>query len=457
MNHGNHTPSRSVLLLASAALLLATACGKDSSNPAPGTGGTGGSKSGGAGGSKPNTGGSSSGGAGGGGGSSTGGSSAGGSGGAGGAGEVGGDVASEAGEVSAPGTSYVFASAGAGYGAASPITSMKLDLATGALTKGTALAGYTAAIYGAVSANKKFAYFVTEQSPATLAAFTIDAATGNLAKLNEVQTAAANGEYIGLHPGGKWLAVAHYSDGKVTVHPIADDGKVAAASDTQMAAAPMTECHQAIFDKTGANLFVTCKKIGTEIIAQYKFAAGKLTANTPPTIPAPGGVRHLAFSKDEKFAYGITEGDTSVISYSYDKATGKLTQIEKVQAYINEAAKFGGSHILIHPSGKFLFTASRFDNAILTFAIDATTGKVTKTSQATDGLSFNRNFEIDPSGTYLVAGNQANDGSKIPANKKDGGDIVVLKIDQTTGALTKVGTPVKIEAFVWYIGIVNLP
>jgi 6-phosphogluconolactonase len=455
----------------SAALLLLFACSSDNNNSnggssnnggSSGRGGTGGNRTGGSSGSTGGTtgsGGASSGGSTGSGGTTgSGGSGSGGS-----APDGGGDVAAETGGGdmggTAPlsGTTYIFAAANVSWGMPSNVTTIKLDHATGTLTKLTSIAALNNAAYGAISSDKKFFYLVTEQEPANLITFNIGAA-GALTKNTELKLPLNHGEYIGVHPNGKWLAIPYYLPTQVTVHPIDTAGKVGAASDTKPAATPaamMAECHQSIFDKAGANLFVTCKKTGTDTIAQFKFANGMLTANTPPTITVAGGVRHLAFSKDEKFAYGVTEGDNSVVTFSYDKAAGKLTMLEKVPAFVDEKAKGTGSHILIHNSGKFLFVGSRADNAILTFSIDQTTGKVTKASTTTDGLSWNRNFDIEPTGNFLIAGNQPNDGMKLPANKKDGGDVVAFRIDQADGKLTKVGTPVKVEAAIWYIGTMS--
>ncbi len=450
--------SKSVVLTTSTAMLLALACGKDPA-PAPGpSAGTGGRKTGGSGGSR--TGGS-------GGSSTTGGTSGGGSGGStGGTGgspdagnETSGEVATSetgsetGGEVSPPSgtTTYVLVTSGAGYNQATPIVTLKLDLATGGLTKVSTYTGLTAAMYGGVSPNKKFAYFATEEMPqANIGAFSIGP-TGALTKLGDTKTGAANGEHVGMHPNGKWLAIPHFTNGEVTVHPIGEDGKVGPASDTKSAGtgAP-AGCHQALFDKSGTKLFVACK--APEKIAQFTFAAGKLTPNTSATADGPGQIRHVAFSPDERFAYGLTEKDNQVLTYAYDKTTGKLTlQPEKLPATAMPGGAMvpSASHILVHPTGKFLFTASRSDNVIVTFTLDPTSGKPTRASENKD-VGGPRDFDVDPSGKYLVAGSTP-DGGKTP------GEVVALSIDQTTGKLTKVGTPIKVESYVWYVGTFSVP
>jgi 6-phosphogluconolactonase (cycloisomerase 2 family) len=47
-----------------------------------------------------------------------------------------------------------------------------------------------------------------------------------------------------------------------------------------------------------------------------------LTPNTPATVPIDGGPRHMSFTPDERFAYLLTQGESTIVSFTYDKATG---------------------------------------------------------------------------------------------------------------------------------------
>ena len=356
------------------------------------------------------------------------------------------------------GTTYVFTTSSTGYGAPGTVASFKLDLATGALTKGPTISGRTNIFYGAFSPNKEYLFTVTEETPsAHLSSFSVDAGSGALALINDVPTGASNAEHVSVHPDGQWAAVAHFTGGQVTLHTILANGTVVAPSDTKLAAAGNgPNCHQAVFDSSGSSLFVPC--LGAELVAQFRLMNNMLMPNTPATISVGGQIRHLAFGMNEVFAYGITEAEATLVTFTYDKVGGRLTTVgAPTQAFVTEAG--GGSHVIVHPSGKFLFVSSRFDNSLVTFSINASTGAATMASSTDDSLSYPRDFTLDPSGTYLIAGTQPNDVAAMAPNKRidGGGMVVVFRIDQNNGTLSRIGTPTTIESgagSVWWVGTI---
>ena len=442
---------RRLFILSFLPLLLA--CAAKTSNGSGGQGGTGGSAGTGGLGGSIGTGGT----------SDTGGRS--GNGGAGGApsGEDGGapdrvpaaDRPPSVDGASGGGTTYVFTTSSAGYGAPGTITSFKLDLTTGALTKGPTTNGRNNVFYGAFSPDKKYLLTVTEEAPsAHLSSFSVSAASGALAMINDVMTGASNAEHVSVHPSGQWAAVAHYTGGQVTLHAVMANGTVVAPADTKQAGTGAgSECHQAVFDSSGNSLFVPC--MVSKLVAQFRLMNSMLMPNMPASVSVAGQIRHLAFGINETFAYGVTEAQATLVTFSYDKVAGLLTTVgSPTQAFVTEAG--GGGHVIVHPSGKFLFVSSRFDNNLLTFSINAGTGAATMTSSTSDSLSYPRDFALDPSGAYLIAGTQPNVMAMVPNKMLDGGGkVVVFRIDQNNGSLTRVGTPTAIESgagSVWWVG-----
>ena len=151
----------------------------------------------------------------------------------------------------------------------------------------------------------------------------------------------------------------------------------------------------------------------------------------------PGtGPRHVAFSADERFMYVLGELDSTVTVFASDakETFGSLQKISALPAGfsgLNTAAE-----IAIHPSGKFLYTSNRGDDSIAVFAIDRATGRLTFIQRVASGGKTPRNFTLDPRGARLLAANQ------------DSSNIVVFDIDAAsgrlaaTGKLLKVGSPV---------------
>ena len=228
-----------------------------------------------------------------------------GSGGAGGAGPAAGSGGTSA---ASPQTVYV-----SGYGP--NIHILTLDTQTGQLTPRQKQSGGTAPSYMAFSPDKRFTYVINEangQSSKALA-FKVNA-DGTLTMLNSAVTGGSGSPHLAVHPSGKWLVVAHYASGQVTVIPIKQDGSLGSAGEPDRG--PDDDCenaHQAEFDVSGDHLFVPC--LGTNYVIQYVWNAGALGYNDPPTVAVSGGPRHMAFDPQQKHAYVLSETASTIKSF----------------------------------------------------------------------------------------------------------------------------------------------
>jgi 6-phosphogluconolactonase len=81
----------------------------------------------------------------------------------------------------------------------------------------------------------------------------------------------------------------------------------------------------------------------------------------------------------------------------------------------------------IHPGGGFLYGSNRGHDSIVIFSIDQSTGKLTLVGHEATGGKWPRNFGIDPGGRFLLAANQNTD------------NVVTFRIDAKTGKLTPTG------------------
>ena len=87
--------------------------------------------------------------------------------------------------------------------------------------------------------------------------------------------------------------------------------------------------------------------------------------------------------------------------------------------------KVGAADIHISPDGKFLYSTNRGDaNEIEVFKINQINGKLTFVQRTSSLGKTPRNFNIDPTGKFLLVANQNSD------------DIYVFSINKTTGKLT---------------------
>jgi 6-phosphogluconolactonase len=173
------------------------------------------------------------------------------------------------------------------------------------------------------------------------------------------------------------------------------------------------------------------------MVYRFDAAKGTLGPNQPPFAAlAPGsGPRHLAFSKDGKFVYALSEMAATVTAFRYDAGAGRLEQTQSLSMLPAGFTGFkSGAEIFVHPSGKFLYASNRGHNSIAVFRIDTGSGALTAAGQVSTQGNTPRNFAIDPTGAFLLAANQ------------DSGSVVVFRIDQSTGALTPTGDVLQVPA-----------
>jgi 6-phosphogluconolactonase len=329
------------------------------------------------------------------------------------------------------------------------IYAYRFDSDTAELTTIGMAAETTNPSFLAVHPNHRFLYAVNEvpnykgQKSGAVSAFAIDHATGKLTLLNQVASRGADPCYITVDKTGKYVLVANYTGGSVTVFPVLDDGRLGETSafiqhaghgaDPERQQGP----HAHSIDLSPDNRFAIVDDLGLDETLVYKFdiAKGSLTPNDPPFAKAnPGaGPRHFAFHPNGKFAYVVNEMQSTVSAFSYDGAVGVLRPLQTISTFPKDfSAHNDDAEIEVHPSGKFLYASNRGHDSIAVFSIDPTKGTLTLIEYAFTKGQTPRSFEISPGGSLLFAANEKSD------------NVVVFRIDAKTGRLTPTGKVVDV-------------
>jgi 6-phosphogluconolactonase len=179
----------------------------------------------------------------------------------------------------------------------------------------------------------------------------------------------------------------------------------------------------------------------------YRFdpSNAALTANDPPYASiAPGsGPRHLAFSPDGKTACVLSEMACTVTVFDWDGVAGKLSARQTIPVLPSgEYQKtFTAAEIAYRPDGRFVYATIRGPeapgaNSVSVLAVDAKTGNLSLVQNLPCGGNFPRGMAIDPSGRWLVVGNQKS------------GTVTVFGIDANTGKLTPTGQVLEVGSAV---------
>ncbi len=290
---------------------------------------------------------------------------------------------------------------------------------------------------------------VGEHREGTVSAFAINRSDGKLELLNTVGSGGAGPTYVSIHPSGRFLLVANYFGGSVSVLPILPDGRLGEATDVKNDAgtigpttavnAPPGSFAFSGHDRTHAHMiqadpagrFVLHVDLGLDQIFVWKFDVqkGLLTPNDPPTVSLPpgDGPRHFHFHPNGKWFYSIQEEGSTIVLFDYDAAAGLLASRQTISTL---PPGFVGSNfcseILVSGDGKFVYAGNRLHDSIGIFSVGPT-GELTHLGDEWTRGNYPRSFNFDPTGQFLYCCNQRAD------------NIAVFKIDGKNGGLDFTG------------------
>jgi len=323
----------------------------------------------------------------------------------------------------------------------------RFDTKTGEATR-VSVAQTVNPSYLVVTPDRRFVYAVKElpgdNGPATqrggISAFRFDAASGQLTFLNKVSSDGNDPCYLKLSPDGKYLLTANYSvaadpGGSFAVFPLQADGQVGASVLTvhHEGGGPVkgrqdnSHVHSTVFSPDGHYLFA--QDLGADKLYSYRYTPDGSRGLFGPTEwrytqeKAGTGPRHLVFGADGKHAYLTSELAGTVSTFNYDD--GRLTQVQTIPlAEPGFKGAVGAAAIHLSPDGRFLYATNRGDaNDIVIFSVDPANGHLKKIGRQSSLGKSPREFAIDPTGNWLIVGNQNSD------------TVVVFRRDPQTGLL----------------------
>jgi 6-phosphogluconolactonase len=303
-------------------------------------------------------------------------------------------------------------------------------------------------------------YSANETADGSVGAYAIDAASGRLALLNTASSRGAGPAHLSVHPSGKYVLVANYAGGTVSVLPILSRGELGPATDVKHDQGPVGPVHAAsappgsfaisghdavhahMIQSDPSGRFVFSADLALDRILIWKFdaARGTLSPNDPPWVALPpgDGPRHFVFHPNGRWFYSLQEEASTLAAFDYDAARGSLAPKQTVSTL---PKGFAGtsftSEVSISPDARFVYAANRLHDTIAWFSIGGD-GKLVFAGEEWTRGDYPRSFTIDPSGTFLYTCNQRGDA------------IACFRVTRKTGALTFTGhyTPVGTPAII---------
>ena len=291
------------------------------------------------------------------------------------------------------------------------------------------------------SLNGKYLYSIADEG---VAVFTVEP-DGDLTPINKVDIDGMRGCYLSVDQTGRYLFVAGYHDGKVTVVHTHQDGRLGSVMDGVFhkglgsVAERNFRPHVSCVVPTPDNRYLCAVDNGIDQVKIYRINQQRDRIELVDILRCEreSGPRELVFSADGKFAYLICELHNEVEVYTY--ANGNRGPVfEKIQTVSTTCDNVDRVHdaasgICLSPDHNYLFTSTAGDDTVAMFKIDKETG------------CLDKKFALPISGEYPKDIAMFPDGKHIAVANHESNSITTFAIDYEKNVLVQKGRPMKVE------------
>jgi len=240
--------------------------------------------------------------------------------------------------------------------------------------------------------------------------------------------------FLAANPNPALKQSVLYATTKIDGQHVIASLKVAADKSLELMNAKPTgekaHAHYCGFDNDNQFAFVC--DLGLDRVKIYKIDHEKreLVEHGEAVCKPGGGPRHMKFHPRGKHAFVLNELAMSLSVFDYDASSGNMQLKQTVKTIPDSSVEKevfnSASEILVHPSGKFVYSANRGNDTISVFEFNEAAGELTRIQIEPVRGSWPRNINLSPDGNWLIAAG-ADSNSAAP-----------FKVDTETGLLTYV-------------------
>lgn len=294
--------------------------------------------------------------------------------------------------------------------------------------------------YVSIAHNKKWLYSITDFGVESYKILK----DGSLELLNFAPINGMRGCYVSTDYTDKFLFVAGYHDGKLTVLRLHEDGSIGEITDevyhkglgtiAERNFRPHINCARVTHD----NKYLLVTDQGMDHVNVYALDAVKGKVKLVDVIRSEmeSGPRHVKISKDGRFIYIIHEWKCYIDVYSYEDREGDPF-FEKIQtvatAKIDKGNNNASSALSFSADYNYLLTTNAGDNSVVLYNVNQEDGTITQ------------NFALPISGEYPKDANLFPNNKFLVSLNHESNDMTFFHVDLEAGTLIMNGPEVKVD------------
>lgn len=295
--------------------------------------------------------------------------------------------------------------------------------------------------YLTISHNQKYLYSITDFG---VESFEIQK-DGSLKMLNHASINGMRGCYLSTDYEDRFLFVAGYHDGKITVLKLKEDGSVGEITDEIFhkgwgsIAERNFRPHVSCVKMTRDNKYLMAADLGMDHTDVYQLdhVNGKLKLADVIRSEQESAPRHIKMTKDGRFVYIVHEIKNYIDVYSYSEISDGAPQFDKIATYqtLNDYHAGGSAASALNFSAdeKYLLSSNAGDNSVIMFKIDHKTGELQKL------------FCLPISGEYPKDAALFPDNKNLVSLNHESNTLTFFHVDASKGVIAMNGKEMPIE------------
>lgn len=264
--------------------------------------------------------------------------------------------------------------------------------------------------YLTISGNRKYLYSITDFGVESYRILE----DGNLELINGASINGMRGCYLSTDYEDRFLFVAGYHDGKITVLRLREDGGIGEITDeifhkglgsiAERNFRPHVNCVKMTRD----NRYLCAADLGMDHVKVYRLDHKKGTLKLADVIRSEqeSAPRHLKFSADGKFLYIVHELKNYIEVYTYEDRNDN-PYFEKIQTIstLNNYHAGGSAASALNFSAdyRYMISSNAGDNSVIIYSIDQKSGLLSKILCLPISGDYPKDAILFPDNRHLVS------------------------------------------------------